>query len=63
MKFDVVGRVRNTSVPLQHAFLPLFEAVVNSIHATEERFGTRVASRGKVRVKIERLPQQALPGR
>ena len=34
MGIDVPGRVRNTGVPYGHAFLPVFEAVVNSIHAT-----------------------------
>jgi hypothetical protein len=59
--FDVTGRVRNTSVPLQHAFLPLFEAVVNSIHATEERFGAAVATEGKIEVRVHRGPQRQLP--
>jgi hypothetical protein len=62
MKFDVQGRLRNTKVPLQHAFLPLFEAVVNSIHSTEDRFGARVGQRGKIDVRIQRVPQEALPG-
>lgn len=62
MRFDVVGRLRNTRVPLQHAFLPLFEAVVNSIHSTEDRFGDQVARQGLVAVNVHRVPQGALPG-
>lgn len=62
MKVDLRGRLRNTPVPTQHAFLPLFEAVVNSIHATEDRFGETVAERGRVDVRICRQPQPQLPG-
>ncbi len=36
MKTNLSGRVRNTSLPENHALLPLFEAVVNSIHSIEE---------------------------
>ncbi len=31
------GRLKNTTLPKTHALLPLFEAVVNSIHSIEER--------------------------
>ena len=62
MKFDVLGRLRNTKVPLHHAFLPLFEAVVNSIHSTEDRFGSQVGELGRVDVRIRRVPQEVLPG-
>ena len=30
---NLPGRIRNTNLPKSHALLPLFEAVVNSIHA------------------------------
>lgn len=36
---DLQGRLRNISLPLQDSLLPLFEAVVNSIHAIDERKG------------------------
>ena len=63
MKLDVLGRIRNTSVPYGHAFIPLFEAVVNSIHSTEERFGENVGKDGKVDVRIDRVsPEAPLPG-
>lgn len=62
MRVDVAGRLRNTSVGLQHAFLPLFEAVVNSIHTTTERFGDNVATKGKVEVRLHRVRQQQLSG-
>lgn len=63
MTLDVLGRIRNTSVPPGHAFIPLFEAVINSIHATEDRFDAAVAMEGKVEVRVDRVPPpQALPG-
>lgn len=33
---NLPGRIRNTNLPKSHALLPLFEAVVNSIHAIED---------------------------
>ena len=60
MTVDVLGRIRNTSVPQKHAFIPLFEAVVNSIQATEERFGDDVGKSGRVDVNIKRFPAEPL---
>lgn len=52
------GRLRNTSLPSSHGLLPLFEAVVNSIHAIEDAApGT---SRGRIVVEILRDTQQEL---
>lgn len=61
MRFDVLGRLRNTKVALKHAFIPMFEAVVNSIHSTEDRFGTDVSKFGEITVNIRRVPQEHLP--
>lgn len=36
MKTDVTGRLRNIQLPYAKALLPLFEAVVNSIHSIED---------------------------
>ena len=36
MQTNLRGRLRNTSLPGSHGLLPLFETVVNSIHALEE---------------------------
>ena len=66
MTVDVLGRIRNTSVPPGHAFIPLFEAVINSIHATEDRFGAAVSSKGSIEIRIERQPLldiEVAPGR
>lgn len=54
MSVDVAGRVRNTSVPVTRPFIPMFEAVVNSIQATTKRFGDRVQEKGKIEVLIQR---------
>ena len=36
MGTNLKGRLRNTNLPLSHVLMPLFEAVVNSIHAIED---------------------------
>lgn len=36
METNLIGRLRNTSLPASHGLMPLFEAVANSIHAIEE---------------------------
>lgn len=61
METNLLGRLRNTSLPKSHALLPLFEAVANSIHAIEERSADQVS--GRIVVQIQRVPQtkQLLP--
>lgn len=34
---DLEGKIRNTNLPGSHFLMPLFEAVVNSIHAIEDK--------------------------
>ena len=46
------GRLRNTSLPLSCGLLPLFEAVINSIHGLEE--ANIPTESGWIRVVIER---------
>jgi hypothetical protein len=36
MDFDLPGRIKNTRLLYSHPLLPLFEAVINSIHAVDE---------------------------
>ncbi|MBF0408762.1 MAG: ATP-binding protein [Candidatus Riflebacteria bacterium] len=59
MNTNLAGRIRNTNLPKSHGLMPLFEAVVNSIHAIEER-GIDNAD-GLITINILRNPQQALP--
>lgn len=54
---NLIGRLRNTSLPLSHGLLPLFEAVVNSIHGIEEAKAPPESWR--IRIVIER--EQVLP--
>jgi hypothetical protein len=55
MNIDLKGRVKNTKLLPSRSLLPLFEAIINAIHAIEEE-GTS----GKIQVCIERQNSQAL---
>ena len=46
------GRLRNTTLPKSKGLLPLFEALINSIHALEE--AQIPPEQGLIRVVIER---------
>lgn len=54
MRSDFVGRVnrlpdpRNTGEALQ----PLFEAIMNSIHSVQDKFGNQVANKGRIQVSL-----------
>lgn len=52
------GRLRNTPLPRSHGILPLFEAVVNSIHSIEE-LGSNT-HQGYVKIEIIRDSQGSL---
>ncbi|MFZ5483609.1 MAG: ATP-binding protein [Pseudomonadota bacterium] len=56
MPANLGGRLRNTPLPLTSGLLPLFEAVVNSIHAIEEA-GVSTDG-GRIRVTILRGSKQ-----
>lgn len=62
MQVDVLGCIRSTQVPLHVAFLPIFEAVVNGIHSTQDRYGDDVAKLGTVDIHIRRVMQASTPG-
>ncbi|WP_164561572.1 ATP-binding protein [Nitratidesulfovibrio vulgaris] len=53
---NLPGRLRNTTLPRTHALLPLFEAVVNSIHACED-FPDRSITEGTIAIHILREPK------
>ena len=55
---NLQGRLRNTSLPKTHGLLPVFETVVNSIHALEER--NNLTTSGKIILTIERDRQVSL---
>lgn len=58
MPTNLVGRLRNTPLPLTSGLLPLFEAVVNSIHAIEEA-GLPMGD-GKITITILRGDKQGV---
>ena len=58
---DIAGRVRNLDLSKQKPLIPLFEAVVNSIYAIEER-KEKEEFDGYVEVQIVRDPQTFLEG-
>lgn len=51
---NISGRVKNFNLPKNQALIPLFEAVVNSIHAIEERHHLGENFKGEINVKILR---------
>jgi hypothetical protein len=55
MLVDLSGRIRNTNLPDSKALLPLFEAVVNSIHAVEDA----KINNGFIKILIQRGHFQA----
>lgn len=56
MLTNLAGRLRNTSLPLTNGLLPLFEAVVNSIHSIDQ--GNKRLDHPAIIVSILRKPKQ-----
>ena len=57
MDFDLPGRIKHTRLLYSDALLPIFEAVINSIHAVNELHSN---SNGTVRVHLERDERQEI---
>lgn len=57
LQTNLKGRLRNTSLPKSHGLMPVFEAVVNSIHSIEE---TNNTTDGKIFLRINRTTQGSL---
>lgn len=57
LQTNLKGRLRNTSLPKSHGLMPVFEAVVNSIHSIEEKGNT---SSGKIILRVNRATQGSL---
>lgn len=66
MKVDFAGRIQNVNLPTSRPLLPLFEAVINSIHAIEDarRVGQATTSTIKIYIKrnADELRQQLIGG-
>ena len=56
MKTDFVGRVSRFPEPrgAAEALQPFFEAVMNAIHSTQDKFGKRTANLGRIEIVIEK---------
>lgn len=57
LQTNLRGRLRNTSLPKSHGLMPVFEAVVNSIHSIEEKGN---ADNGRIVLRINRATQGGL---
>lgn len=57
LQTNLKGRLRNTSLPKNHGLMPVFEAVVNSIHSIEEMDNL---PNGKITLRINRATQDSL---
>lgn len=57
LQTNLKGRLRNTSLPKSHGLMPVFEAVVNSIHSIEEKGN---ADNGKIVLRTNRATQGGL---
>lgn len=55
---NIKGRVKNFTLPKNQPLIPLFEAIVNSLHAIEERKrNDRGFSKGHIVIEVERESQ------
>lgn len=59
LETNLPGRLRNTSLPLNQGLLPVYEAVVNSIHSIEDA-GIDLRA-GRIEVEVIRSQQNVLP--
>lgn len=57
MQIDIAGKVREKKLASNKALLPLFEALVNSIHSVEEESTTKP---GIIEIQVERIKQESL---
>src|SRR5574344_482254 len=62
---DLQGRLKNTYLPKSESLLPLFEAVVNSIHAIDERKEKDKffdVTTGRITIRVVRLGEKSANG-
>ena len=57
---DLIGRVRNFELPRTKPLMPLFETIVNSIYAIEERQQNDDKVKGYINIQIIRESQMWL---
>lgn len=59
MLVDLPGKIGNTKLPHSHSLLPLFEAVINAVHAIEDRQKAEQLG-GRIVIRIVRDKQQRI---
>lgn len=59
---NIRGRVKNFNLPKNQPLVPLFEAIVNAIHAIGERKSTDPSFEGQIIIRILRDGQFVLDG-
>jgi hypothetical protein len=61
---DPIGRITNISLAPspKNTLQPMFEALMNSIHAIEERFGADSLTSGKIDIEVTENPQGGYTG-
>ncbi len=59
MIIDLPGKIANTKLPYSNCLFPLFEAIINAIHAIQDRQKDQKAG-GRIDITIDRSPQQTL---
>ena len=65
LESNLRGRLRNTDLPVSKCLFPLFEAVVNSIYAIDDRIASIdsfASTEGKIRVTLNRSSDSDLFG-
>ena len=65
LESNLRGRLRNTDLPVSKCLFPLFEAVVNSIYAIDDRIASAdsfASTEGKIRVTLNRSSDSDLFG-
>lgn len=58
---NILGRIKNFNLPKNQPLIPVFEAIVNAIHAIEERRLSNKNFKGRIIIKIVRDGQLTLP--
>ena len=59
---NIQGRLKNFHLPKNQPLIPLFEAIVNSIHAVNERRQSGETFAGKIVIRIIREEQITIAG-
>ncbi len=60
MNTDVLGKIQEKKLPFRNTLLPLFEAVVNSIHAIEDLTKINPNHKGSIEITVIRSTQKQI---